>query len=157
MNSAAEWVASIPDQLTPRESLLYIQQALNDAKTATDEILARYTGGTLPPPPWPQHAELRTAIDALDGGKLLVNQAIQLGHGDTAFPKADPRAQRLINGGRLLYREIAVMQQRMKGVRVEDIPGLALDAAKRAAGGKWTGVLVFAGFLWLLNNFDGDA
>lgn len=156
MNSAAEWIASIPEQLTPRESLVYIQQALDDAKAATDEILAKYSGGTLPPPPWPQHAELRTAIDALDGGRLLVNQAIHLGHGDTVFPKTDARAQRLINGGRALYREIAEMQRRMKGVKVEDVPRLVFDAAKKAAADKWGGVLFFAAVLWTINNFGDE-
>lgn len=154
MNSAAELIASIPAEVSARDGLVFIAQALDDAKTATDEILARYTGSTLPPPPWPQHAELRTAIDALDGGRLLLNKAIEAGYGDKTEPKAGPLGTRLSNGIRALYREVGEMQQRMKGVKLEDVPRLALDAAKKAAGtsiGSW---VFIAGLFYVLSNLD---
>jgi hypothetical protein len=154
MNSAAELIASIPAQVTARDGLVFIGQALADAKAATDEILSRYTGSTLPPPPWPQHAELRTAIDALDGGRLLLNKAIEAGYGDKAEPKAGPLGTRLSNGIRALYREVGVMQQRMKGVAVADLPGLAFDAVKKVATTSIGGWAVALGLLWLLHNAE---
>jgi len=152
MNSAAELIASIPAEVSARDGLVFIGQALADAKDATDEILSRYTGSTLPPPPWPQHAELRTAIDALDGGRLLLNQAITAGYGDKKEPKSGPLGLRLSNGIRALYREIGVMQQRMKGVDVADLPGLAFDAAKKVAATSVGGWLVAAALLWWLHS-----
>jgi hypothetical protein len=152
VNSAAELIASIPAEVTARDGLVFIGQALADATTATNEILSRYTGSTLPPPPWPQHKELQQAIDALDGGRLLLNQAIAAGYGDKKEPKAGPLGTRLSNGIRALYREIGVMQQRMKGVDVADIPGLAFDAAKKVAATSIGGWLFAAALLWWLHN-----
>jgi hypothetical protein len=131
MNSAAEWVASIPDELTAREALVYVQQALDDAKAAEQEIVDRYKGGTLPPPPWPKHPQLQAAIDQMEGGRLLLNQAINLNHGDDKVKKTDTRiAAPLLKAGRNLYREIGVMQNNLKGVDAKDLPALAMKAAR---------------------------
>ena len=159
MHSVAEWTAQIPAEPTPRDGLRLIQTALADAKEATDQILARYTGGTLPLPPWPQHPKLVEAIKALEGGVLLLNQAIATGYGDKAEPrtkdgKPGPLATRLINGGRALYREVAVMQKAMQGVKVEDIPQLLASAAKKAAATPIGGLATFALILWGLSQLD---
>lgn len=143
MHSVAEWMAQIPAEVSARDGLVFIQMALNDAKEATDQILQRYSGGTLPPPPWPQHPELVKAVEALQGGLLLLNQAIAAGYGDKKEPKGGPLALRLTNGGRALYREVARMQEAMKGIKIEDVPGLLANAAKKAAAtpiGGWVTV-----------------
>lgn len=150
MHSAAEWVATIPDKLTVREALPIIDTALADAKQAADEIAARFKG-TLPPPPWPMHAELQRAYAALEGGKLLIAQIVELGHGATVRDRTDPQVVRLMNGGQALYREIDVMRERMKGIEPADIPRLVVDAAAKAAATRWGGVAAFAGLLWLLH------
>lgn len=156
MNSAAEWVASIPAQLTARDALVFIDTALGDAKQAADEIAARFQG-TVMPPPWPMHAELQRAYGALEGGrKMLVTIIDQLGHGDTVRDKTDPQVVRLLNAGKILYREIAVMQEKMRGVKVEDVPRLVLDAAKRVAENKIGGWLFMVGLLWALREFGDD-
>lgn len=154
MHSVAEWTAQIPDQVSPRDGLLLIQMALDDAKEATDRILARYTGGTLPPPPWPQHKELQQAIAALEGGQLLLQQAIAADYGDKKEPKTGPLATRLINGGRALYRELAVMEKAMQGIKVEQIPQLLANAAKKAASTPLGGLVTFGLILWGLSQLD---
>lgn len=158
MNSVAEWVAAIPDQVSARQALLLIDDALRDAKQATDEIVANYShkGGTLPPPPWPQHPELQQAIKALEGGQLLLQQAINLGRGDETSPKTGPLGIRLANGGQELYRQIAVMRERMQGVKVESLPGLAAELAKKAAETRWGGLAVVAAIIWAAHTFDLD-
>jgi len=156
MNSAAEWVASIPAQITARDALTFIDTALTDAKTATDEITARFSG-TLPPPPWPQHAELVKAVEALQGGRKMLTTIIEsLGHGDVKRDKADPQVVRLLTAGKALYHEISVMQERMRGVKVEDLPGLAVAAAKRVAGTTLGGLLTFGLVLWALSEFSDE-
>jgi len=114
MHSVTEWVASIPDDVSPREGLAFIDVALADAREATDAIVAQFTGGTLPPPPWPQTPELATAIARMQGGQLMAQRAIELGNGDTKSPKASPRVLPLLDGGRVLYREIERMQRLFK-------------------------------------------
>lgn len=156
MNSAAEWVASIPAQLTARDALTLIDTALADAKTATDEIVARFSG-TLPPPPWPRHAELVKAVEGLEGGQLMLRRIInELGHGEVKRDKTDPQVVRMVQAGQTLYKEIGVMQERMRGVQVEDLPRLAVDAAKRVAGGTLGGLFTFAVVLWAINEFGSD-
>ncbi len=154
MHSVAEWMAAIPAEVSARDGLLYIQMAIDDAKEATDQILAAYPGGTLPPPPWPQHPELVKAIEALEGGKLLLNQAIAAGYGDKKEPKGGPLATRLTNGGRALYREVARMQAAMKGIKVEDLPGLLANAAKKAAATPVGGWVTVCLLLWGLSQLD---
>lgn len=154
MHSLAEWMAEIPPEVTARDGLVMIKQALDDAAEATDQIRARYTG-TVPPPPWPQHPELERAIAALEGGRLLLNQAIEAGYGDRKEPKTGPLATRLTNGGRALYREVDRMQKAMAGIKVEDIPGMIANAAKRAAGTSIGGLFAVAAILWALDNLGG--
>lgn len=110
VHSVTEWVASIPDQVSPREGLALVDVALGDAREATDEIRDKFRG-TVPPPPWPQPPELVTAIDRMEGGRLMLNQAIELGHGDDKSPKDSPRALPLLDAGRVLYREIENMRR----------------------------------------------
>jgi hypothetical protein len=160
MNSATEWVASIPAQITAHDAVKFIDAALADEQQATDEIVNRFHG-TVPPPPWPRHAELVKARDAFEGGrKMLVNFIIPAGHGDTPRDHTDPQVVRLLNAGRSLYREIGVMQERMRGIKAEELPGLVLDAAldatKRAAATQLGGLFVVAGLLWALNEFGDD-
>lgn len=155
MHSAAEWIATVPEQLTAREALPLIDVAIVDAKQAAEEIAARYHG-TLPPPPWPMHAELVKAIEALEGGKKLLAFVIGAGHGDKARGHSDPQVVRLLNGGRDLYAQVAEMQKRMQGVKVEDLPGLAATAVRKAAETKIGGVLFVWGLLWALKEFGGD-
>ncbi len=146
----AEWLASIPAQLSAREALPLIETALKDAKDATDEIVSRFSG-TLPPPPWPKHAELETAIKAMEGGRLLMQKAIEVGHGDTKQPKDGPNGKRLQNVGTSLYREIARMQDNMRGITAADIPGLVAKAAARVATTQWGGLLTIGLLLYALH------
>lgn len=155
MHSAAEWVASIPDELTARDAMVYVETALQDARDAEKEILARYGSGTLPPPPWPKHPALVTALEAMDGGKIMLGKAIELGHGDQVTKKTDTRiAAPLLNAGRNLYREVAVMQAAMKGIEAKDLPRLATAAAKKFAENKVGGWVTFAAVVWILHNAD---
>lgn len=133
MHTVAEWVTSIPDAVTPREGIALIDVALGDARDATAALVSEYKGGTLPPPPWPQPPELVTAIEALEGGKLLLGQAINLGYADTKFPKSDPHTVRLVNGGRALYAAIDKMQRehREGTIKPENLPKLAERAARK--------------------------
>lgn len=157
MNSAAEWVASIPDMVSAREALVFIDQALRDADEATEAVRGRFTG-TLPPRPWPQSEQMQTMIKALEGGQLLLGQAVNAGHGDTKQPKNGPTGSRLINGGRALYAEIAKMQQRAAELPTAgNIPELVAEAAKQAAATRWGGLFVIAGLLYLEHHFGGDA
>ncbi len=155
MNSAAEWVASIPDQLTAREALVYIQQALDDAKAATDTIVAQYQGGTLPPPPWPQQPLLVQAVDAMEGGRKMLQQAIAMGYGDRKEPKSGPTGTRLLNGGRALYREIAIMQKADREGKTT-APELAARAAAAVVATPWGGLLAIGGLLWLLHHYGDE-
>ena len=152
MNSAAEWVAQIPERITPRAALALVETGLADAKQATDEIVARYSSGTLPPPPWPQHPELVKVIEALQGGKVLLGKLVTIGRGDESYPANHPQAIALRNGGQRLYAEIATMQKNMEGVKVEDVPRLVAEAAKRAASMTIGGPLAIALVLWLLKD-----
>lgn len=156
MNSAAEWVASIPAEITARDALTLIDTAVSDAKTATDEIVARFSG-TLPPPPWPRHPELVKAVEALEGGKLLLMRIINdLGHGEVKRGRNDPQVAALVKAGQALYREIGVMQKNMQGIKAEDLPALAAAAVKRVAGGTLGGLFTFAVVLWAISEFGGD-
>lgn len=155
MNSAAEWVASIPDQLTAREALVYIQQALDDAKAATDAIVNQYQGGTLPPPPWPQQPLLVQAVDALEGGRKMLQKAIEMGYGDRKEPKTGPIGVRLLNGGRALYREIAIMQKADREGKTT-APELVARAAAAAVATPWGGLLAFAGLLWVIHRYGDE-
>lgn len=155
MNSAAEWIASIPDQLTARDALVFIEQALADARTATDEVRARFSG-TVPPPPWPQSPELVQAIAAMEGGRTLLQRAIELGHTNPQ-PKSGAIGVRLQNGGRLLYAEIAKMRKRAAELpTAKDIPDLAKHAALGLANTSIGGLLVLGGVLWLAYKFGDE-
>ncbi len=149
-----EWAESIPAQLTAREALVFVQRALAAADAATKAIFSRYGSGTLPPPPWPKHPALEKAIDAMDGGRLMLEQAIKLGHGDVKQPKDGPTGKRLLNGGRALYHEIAVMEKNLEGVKAEDIPGLIVKAATRAASTKLGGWVAVGLLLYALHEWD---
>jgi hypothetical protein len=149
-----DWAASIPAELTARQALVFVEKALADAAAAEKEILGRYTG-TLPPPPWPKHPELQKAIDAMEGGRLMLNQAITLGFGDKKEKKDGPTGKRLLNGGRALYREVAVMQENLKGVSAAELPGIVANAAKRIAATQLGGLATIALVVWALHEFDG--
>lgn len=127
VHSVTEWVASIPDQVSPREGLALVDVALGDAKEATDAILAEYTGGTLPPPPWPRPPNLVTAIKRMEGGRLMLTQAIEMGHGDDKSAKDSIRVLPLLDGGRVLYREIENMRREHKAgiINPANLPRLA--------------------------------
>lgn len=155
MNSHAEWIASIPAELTAREALVYIDTALRDAQEATQAIVDQYQGGTLPPPPWPQHPLLQQAIAALEGGKKMLGQAIAMGYGDRKEPKTSPLGVRLLNGGQALYREIAVMQKADREGRTT-APALAARAAAAIAGTSWGGLLVLGGLVFLAHKYGDD-
>jgi hypothetical protein len=159
VQSAAEWVTSIPDELTLRDALVYIETALADAKAATDSIVGRYTGGTLPPPPWPQPDELVNAIKQMEGGRLLVTKGIEMGHGDDKFKKTDARAMPLLNAGRNLYKAIGAMLKADAdgAINPANIPTMAINAAKKAAGSPWMTLAVVAGLIYLANKYGGDA
>lgn len=154
-SSAAEWVASIPAELTAREALVYIQQALDDAKAATAAIVDKYTGGTLPPPPWPQQPLLVQAIDALEGGRKMLQDAIRMGYGDRKEPKSGPIGVRLLNGGRALYREIAIMQTADRE-GTTTAPAMVARAAAAAASTTLGGFATIAILLWVLHHEDLD-
>jgi hypothetical protein len=154
IQSYTEWSATIPDQVDARAGQVLIAEALADAKQATDDVIARYSGGTLPPPPWPQHALLQQAIAALEGGAKLLHQAIDMGYGDRKEPKSGPLGTRLQNGGRALYREIDVMRKAHEGVKLEDLPGIAARLAMKAAAPKLGGLLTFAAVMWVLHNLE---
>lgn len=126
MHTVAEWVASIPDEVSPREGLAFIDAALGDAAEATNEIRDKFAG-TVPPPPWPQPPELVTAIERMEGGKLMIARAVELGHGDTKAAKDSPRVLPLVDAGRVLYREIARMQQQHRDgvINPANLPQLA--------------------------------
>ena len=163
MQTAIEWVASIPEELTLRDALVYIETALADARAATDSIVAKYTGGTLPPPPWPQPDELVNAIKQMEGGKLLVSKGIEQGHGDDKFKKTDVRAMPLLNAGRNLYRAIAAMLKADADgeVKPENVPKLAKRAAKglleMAAESPIVAIALVAGVMYAINQLDkGD-
>lgn len=157
MHSAAEWLAQLPGEMTPRQGLVHIQGPLDDAKEATAAIVAQYKGGTLPPPPWPMHPELVKAIDTLEGGQLMLKQAIALGYGDHAEPKNGAHAARLIKGGEAVYREIGVMQRRQREgtITAATLPRKALDLGLNFATTKLGGLLAFAVIAWVLHD-QGD-
>lgn len=157
IQSYTEWSATIPDEISARDGLVLIAGALEDAKQATAEVVARYTGGTLPPPPWPQHALLQQAIAALEGGAKLLQQAIAMGYGDRKETRSGPLATRLQNGGRALYRELDVMRKNHEGVKLQDLPGLAARLALKAAAPQLGGLLTFAAVMWVLHNLEGNA
>lgn len=161
MHTVTEWLAQLPAEITPRQGLLFIRQALDDAKEATAAIVAEYgNSGTLPPPPWPQPPELQQAIAALEGGQKMLNTAIGWGFGDKAEPQTGPHAVRLINGGKALYAAIAKMQQEHREGKIDprNAAGKAaswaahklIDIAAHPIGG----VLTFAAVMWLLSNLD---
>lgn len=156
MHTVGEWLAQLPATITPRQGLVFIAQAIADAKEATDQVLAEYHGGTLPPPPWPQPPELVRAIEALQGGQLLLQKAIELGHGDDAEPQTGPHAVRLINGGRQLYAAIALMQRQRREAKIDPrtLPAKAARWALDLAAEPIGGLLVFAGVVWLLRELD---
>jgi hypothetical protein len=160
MHTAAEWLAQLPAQISPRQGLVYIAQVLDDAKEATSAILAEYHGGTLPPPPWPQPPELQTAIAALEGGRSMLNTAIALGYGDKSEPQSGSHAARLINGGKAVYAGIAQMQRERREGKIDpaQVPAKAAAWAatklKDIAATQIGGWLVFAGVVWLLHNLD---
>lgn len=154
MNSTAEWVASIPDQLTPRQALVYIQTALADADQAVADVRAQFKG-TTPPPPWPKSPQLQQAIDAMDGGRLMMLKAIELGYGDQVASKTSPEGLRLVNAGRALYDEIGRITQRVAELpRPQNVPQLGFELAKAAAATKWGGLLVIGALLWLATSED---
>lgn len=154
MNSAAEWLASIPDELTAREALVFVEQALQDAAAATKQVAARFQG-TVPPPPWPQHPELVKAIAAMEGGRLMLMQGINLGYGDQKQPKSGATGIRLQTAGRQLYAEIARMQQRgaelPKAANVPELLARAGAAAAKTSIGGWVTLGVL---LWALRNIE---
>jgi hypothetical protein len=160
MHSLAEWNATIPDELTLRDALVYVEMALADAKEATDSIVAKYTGGTLPPPPWPQPDSLVTAIKQMEGGRILIRGGIEQGHGDEKFKKTDVRAMPLLNAGRNIYREIAAMLKADKEgeIKLENAPKLAARGAKSlfamASDSPIVALAMVAGVIWLVNEFD---
>jgi hypothetical protein len=148
-----DWAASIPAELTARQALVFVEKALADAAAAEKEILGRYSG-TLPPPPWPKHPELEKAIDAMEGGRLMLNQAITLGFGDKKEKKDGPTGKRLLNGGRALYSEVAKMQENLKGISAAELPGMVISAAKKAAETQLGGLLTIGLVLWALHEFN---
>ena len=158
MHSLTEWMASIPDELTLRDALVYVNQALDDAKEATASVVNKYQGGTLPPPPWPQHEALASAVAQLEGGVKLINIGIDQGRGDDKFKKTDVRAMPLLNAGRNVYREIDVMLKRDKRgeVTLPNLPGQGVSLLKRAAEHPLAGLAIFAGALYLWNKYGRD-
>lgn len=150
--SVTEWLAEIPDTVSPRDGLRFIREALDDAQAAVDAIRAQYAGGTLPPPPWPETPDLAQAREALEGGQLMLNQAIALGMGDTKEPKTGPHAVRLINGGRALYKAIDAMNRAHREGEIK--PENAVKLVSRAAGAVLPtipgGLLLLFGLIYLL-------
>lgn len=153
MQTVAEWVASIPEQISPRDGLTYIALALADAKEATAEIRAKFSG-TVPPPPWPQPPELVSAIDALEGGQLMLNQAIQLGYGDRKEPRTGPHSVRLINGGRALYAGIEKMRREHREgvITPANIPRKAASALAALLSTPVGGVVALGVVLYFLGD-----
>lgn len=151
MHSVTEWVASIPDEISPREGLVFIATALDDAKQATNEIRDAFKG-TIPPPPWPQPPELVKAVEALEGGQLMLNQAIALGYGDQKEPRSGAHAARLINGGRALYAAVEKMRADHRDGQIK--PENAVKLVKRLLPTSLGGVAVFAGILLAMYYLD---
>ena len=160
MHSVSEWLAQLPAQISPRDGLVFIRQALDDAKEATDQVLAEYHGGTLPPPPWPQPPRLVFAIKGLEGGQIMLQRLIDNGAGDRKEPQTGPYAVRLIAGGRELYAGIADMQreQREGKINPADVPAKAAawvaHKAADIAAGPIGGLITFAAIVWLLRELD---
>lgn len=158
MNSAAEWIATIPAELSAREALPIIDAALRDAEEATDAIRSRYTG-TLPPPPWPQHPELVSVINALQGGRTFLSGVVASGRGDVKQSRDGDIGKRLQIAGQTLYREIAVMQKLGTGIDPAQLPDMAARAAGRAAvklaGTSLGGLLTLVAVVWAVEKFGG--
>jgi hypothetical protein len=131
--TAAEWVASIPDELTLREGLVFVDQALADARQAVDETRARFTG-TVPPPPWPMHPELETAVRTMEGGRKMLATGIDLGYGDRSYKKTEGQAAAVVKGGLKLYAEVAQMRKNMEGVTAADIPKVTATVINKMGG-----------------------
>jgi hypothetical protein len=161
VNSAAEWIAQLPDQISAREAIPFIDQALADAREATAAVRDKFSG-TLPPPPWPQHPELVTVIDALTGGRTFLAGVVASGRGDVKQPRDGDIGKRLQIAGRTLYAEVAKMQQRAAALpaaasAADFAAQAAAAAARRVVGTSWGGLLVLAGVVWLAYKFDADA
>lgn len=146
-----QWAAAIPEQLTARQALQLIDAALTDAAAAVASVEAKFTG-TTPPRPWPMHPELVQAIEAFQGGRLLMQRFIADGLGDVPQPKSGDAGKRLQLGGQNLYRQIGVMVEASKGTDAAELAaraaaaagGLALKAAGTTAGG----LLLLGAVLW---------
>ena len=154
MNSYSEWIAAIPAELTAREALVFIDTALRDADEATRAIVAEFKGGTLPPPPWPQHDALVQVIRALEGGRTFLTGVVNAGRGDVKQPRDGDIGKRLQIAGQTLYREIAVMQRQSAEAKTT-APKMALRLGLGLLDTEIGGLFVLGGLLYLAHKY-GD-
>lgn len=155
-----QWVESIPsaDVLTLDDVLHAGDIALSEAKALIRKIVDSHRGGTLPPPPWPAHPELVTAMDKMEdlarGAEWFIKRKA---HKLLPDPTKRMRAA-LIERGLALFREIEHLEQRwdLARSRTETMAQAAHLMARYAAPG---GLLLAVGIgaLLLLEHGSGGS
>jgi hypothetical protein len=145
-----EWWAAIPDPAKAGDGEKAAAAAIDDARAAVRAVAFAYHG-TLPPPPWPAHPELVSAIDDME--KVRDFAAVVARRTPDAFwPKDGPVGKTIEAKGRELFAQVAILKR--DGTKATTLPEVARAVFPKfkLPGG---GLLLLVALLVLANDDGG--